>query len=614
MSSPPRKPTGRPEPPQQRAAARPPRPPRRDSAGRPPMPILWGAGLGGLVFVIVAVAVFVSVRLSKQIAVSRSDTSPTPATATQTPPGHEEPTAPAEERPSGVLPGQRPGLPAAEAWPPGPWSPMPRPPVREPVPSERVTQGPAPAPNTEPAPGTGGSEGDGRALPEEAPQDTPDQTVAEAGMPGGPGGQRPGNAEPPAEPDQRPPAAPPEEPPPPAESGPLDDIRARDRFLVLPPLGAPGGAGEPVELAKVLVDTPSECTLSVLGSDIVLGDGLSFVLECEDAEDGTRTWHVLLDAEARLGGAGQIGTFELRNRSLMFAWESTSSLSSKAARLRYCLLSVAAGGQSERCFLSEPERIEPPKIEFSKRASRVPIAFDVGSLPRVENLRLDLQPEGLPRHEIDPPTGWKPGETGTIRVFKLGPAGRRSEQLAEVGEETEPARQMANGSEPLMEIEVEFEFGDKRSDRRGLCYRAFADAKTLEPDGSFEDKRTLISSDRLGSWQKALSHDKRTMLSREKRLEKDVAQAQRAQLNRPVTPADQLEQARMQSVLALMSSEIRKTQQAIRLFEAAEEKGNELKKLFESLEADGRLGFRIYVEIDGEQVEILRTKLESAGT
>lgn len=582
-----------------------------------------------MTFALVAAAILMSVRLSKQMAVSRADTSPTPGTVTPTPP-EQNPTPPPE--------------------------------ARETVRPEAGSEQPQPTPPDEHARGSGGSEsagGDlpdenaerqagedavpseaadddpGAGLPEDAAQVLPDHAAAEGGMPGDPRGGHPGNAEPPP--------AEPQAPPPPAEPGPLDDIRAKERLLVLPPPGAQSSAADPVELAKVLVDAPSECTLSVLGSDVVLGDGLAFVLECEDAEDGTRTWPVLLHAEARLGGAGQIGTFELRNRSLTFAWKSMPSRSSKAARLRYCLLSVAAGGQSERCFLSEPVEIEPPKVKFSKRASRAEIPLDADCVPQVENLCLDLQPEGFPRHVIEPLRRLRPGETGTIRVFKLDVAGHRSDPLAEAenaaeplvkvddeGEplpgvekerqplveaenEGEPLVVVDNEGEPLVEIEVEFEFGDKRSDKRGLAYRAFADVETPEIDGSTEDKRTVMSSDWLRSWQKTLSDDKRTMLRRQKALEQEIAQAQRALLIRPATPAAQAEQARVQSALPVVKSAIQKVQEMVRLSEAAEERGNEFKRLFERLEADGRLGFRIYVEIDGEEVEILRTKRESAG-
>ena len=69
---------------------------------------------------------------------------------------------------------------------------------------------------------------------------------------------------------------PPKPAPPPAKR-PLEDIRAKDRFPPLPPPG--NRATEMVELAKVDVDSPSDCELDVLGEEVVLGEGFQFDLK-----------------------------------------------------------------------------------------------------------------------------------------------------------------------------------------------------------------------------------------------------------------------------------------------------------------------------------------------
>jgi len=197
-------------------------------------------------------------------------------------------------------------------------------------------------------------------------------------------------------PAENPPQKP--EPQPPKKQDPFEDIiKKHKRVLPLPELNrAGGGSSEPQELAKLFVPPGVDCRLSVLGSDKVLDKGRSFQVNRKDAH-GTRTWTVIQKVK-NVPVTQDIGSFTLTDDSLKFQWDENAKYVTLAPKLQYCVLDIRVGEQSERCTLTKPKEVESAKLELFSKQPRVDLDLAPDTVPNLELLRLELQPQGFPKH------------------------------------------------------------------------------------------------------------------------------------------------------------------------------------------------------------------------
>ena len=191
------------------------------------------------------------------------------------------------------------------------------------------------------------------------------------------------------------------------------DILERDRRLLLPELGVEG----PVELAKVLVDSPFECELSLHGAEVVLETGRSLTVDQVDVDDG-RKWNVSM--KVGIGKARPIAVFSLLGRSLTFQWNTARSLFPGVEYLRYCLLTLKSKGESVSCFLSEPRDVESPKLSFHRQQHVVGLPLEARWQSQSEHLRIDLEFANFPRHESDRCEDLRKKEVATVRFPHAG--------------------------------------------------------------------------------------------------------------------------------------------------------------------------------------------------
>ena len=148
----------------------------------------------------------------------------------------------------------------------------------------------------------------------------------------------------------------------PSSVSPLDDIRQRGNFLLLPE----PKITERIELAKVDVAKPADCELTVTGADELLPMGQGLKLDRTDTED-KRTWTVSLKGNGALNKDRVIADFTFSDKTLAFQWRT--GVAASAFPLHYCLLRVAAGGETETCRMAKPVPVPPAKVTPGETAS-----------------------------------------------------------------------------------------------------------------------------------------------------------------------------------------------------------------------------------------------------
>jgi len=569
---------GRRPPPAPRAARRPPRPP--NPADEPQFPlrrVLLGVALGSLTFAFILAAVLVTLNLTGRDSASRE--SDTPETPPVVPIAPEPPTEP---------PPFDPGLEDVDRPEPGP---TPSPPAFDPDepcgPGVSEPGAPAEAPVPETVP-------DDSTPPEAAPP-SPFPPLGEDpfGPPSGePGAATEGGLEPVPGPTSIGDLPGPDAPP----KTPFEDVAAQGGVVPLPLPGSQEARAGLVRLVSICVDSPQECELSLRGGDVVFGEGLQLAVRCQDAADGTRCWQVSLGGGTSLAGAKKIGEFVLKDGALWFVWEDPTSPS--GAALQFCLLHLEAGQEEVDCVLWQPQEIPPPRIDGQSRARTGQIRMDPKPPEEIADLlQVEFQPQGFPEHEIRAGPVVKLGQAAMIHILDG-----------------------AASQEALLEIEVLC----RPSDPLQLCYKIYGYQRTWHPKRGMESKRELVDRDwaekeqkKFGEIRNRVQFELAQRRTEEKRLTNmlEILESNRPQSSSSVDPtALQL----WATQRAMLNGQIMQTdtlvQQGERVLEIAktnEAWSNDVLDAFNQLAKSGCMGLRIFADIDGHQVDVLRTNSQS---
>jgi len=404
------------------------------------------------------------------------------------------------------------------------------------------------------------------------------------------------DAQPPPPPSE-PPEPEPDVPSPPTPREPFDVIEANNRLISLQPRDAKPPEAGPVDVAQIFVDSAALCELALAGAEIVLDRGIRFEVACRDTADGTRTWTVGVKVEFGLSKSRAIAVFSLKDGCLKFAWLPTAASSLGPLRLPFCLLRLKVGEKTIDCFLRKPDEVPPVKIDGTTRTDTCMIAVDPRALPPEAHLRVELAPEGFPQHEIDPDAAFKLGQTGTVRF--LDPS---------------------SGDPGVLDVEVVCRVADRFS----LRYEIFGYPHTLKRDGTAEVKRVPIDRKRAEEQQREWSQRKTTakrklttsearktfLDQREKLLEQSRPSSTSSSPSSGYYDAFRryLTQKNMLDVeIAVVEKSVDECKQIIAAAEAGEEWAKTVIDIFDRLQADGSLGLCLYLEIEGEKVEVLRT-------
>jgi serine/threonine protein kinase len=125
----------------------------------------------------------------------------------------------------------------------------------------------------------------------------------------------------------------------------------------------------PASLFPVAIPAGYPIQLELLGGDRILRGNTA--LRVEHAEGGTaeRMWDVQLVAGNVPPTA--ISRLTLEEDSLTFQWLSASGQHPESAQLRNCILSFAAGSESHRMSLRQPVMVAAPTMDFERGISTV---------------------------------------------------------------------------------------------------------------------------------------------------------------------------------------------------------------------------------------------------
>ena len=223
----------------------------------------------------------------------------------------------------------------------------------------------------------------------------------------------------------------PVEPPPPVEPDhpPMFDLKERKGRLRLPARtggpnlsGTSGPSAGPL-LAKVYAPMVSDCDLTLLGVEKAFGSALSGNIKLDRKDvSGVRSWAVIrMPIGALSGNPVTLGTFRLTGQDLSFHWNPTVPPSAKPDALRYCMLKVEVGGDSQVCRLSEPMEVPPIKFEKLATGSAFKVdlpRMDASMLPDVESLSLQIKPVDFPgKVEQIPAEPIPPGKSQSIQIL-----------------------------------------------------------------------------------------------------------------------------------------------------------------------------------------------------
>ncbi len=427
-------------------------------------------------------------------------------------------------------------------------------------------------------------------------------------------------------PDESSPAPPPEKEEtrdaPLLPEGPFRDIHARNHALPLPRREfQPSGEGtKSAKLANIFVHSPQACDLTILGDQYVLDGGRRFVVDSEDG-DGVRTWNVRPTSPGAIGTPPSIGAFTLRDHSLEFQWNPGAQPGDRPAHLAYCLLKLEVDGKSERCRLGNPREIEPPKIDWNAVPPSAPIDIAPALLPLAENVRVDFTPGGFPAHELTGNSALKVDGVGRVQI---------------------PDPQGGGGGKPLVEMEVRLQLDEKEKPR--LTCTLVMYPRVL---GQVTENPERLTRERFNAIRDTGSRHENVVDRGIRNAATEIAKAQKAiagidgdiaRLQRQVGEFEKLKNASKTSEtakvhadfeIAKRNNEIKRLQEAAQKWHQSQsnwqgtKKQNEDLKAFaqasmawyervqaalNQLEKHGTMGFVLYVEVEGERVDILRTK------
>jgi hypothetical protein len=406
--------------------------------------------------------------------------------------------------------------------------------------------------------------------------------------------------------------------PPPKPKKPFDDIRERNYRLPLPKRDLPQGkVFESVELAKLFVDSAENCSLTIIGSDKVLGGKGAFFTESKNGSQEQRSWDVRYKSGG-LGRATSVGTFTLSDQALSFQWDDKTENSPKPGKLQYCLLEIKVGEERQKCILSTPSEAEPLTLHLAlknrNRLTEIPIPSE--NIPDKKFLRLDLKLEGFPAHTLSNASGLKvgtgnegeAGEKGDFCTIKIsgGEGDDHKENFLTVQLELVYDAPSAKG-EYVLRPRVFMELLEWRRMKTSASAKEIVETALPKP----EEKLIEITADSEETIPKAWSGSEVATYEQEvstkqnfveaSKLELDEAEArERTNIHFIVIKQLTIRYEANKKVLGNLKDRIKTANRNRQRWE-------KMPKLVDTIKNEGRVHFRVYAMIEGEEVDVMHS-------
>lgn len=419
----------------------------------------------------------------------------------------------------------------------------------------------------------------------------------------------------------------PKPPPVPEEKKPLYHVRQKQGGLALPPLDLanPIALGRPQELVKIQVASPKNCDLSLHFDKTALAKLPNFEIKTQDSADGSRAWIVSTPGTELSSKPVPVGKFILKNQSLTFQWDRKVKEWQNPESLGYSMLHIQADGESERRLLLAL-REHPPQV-YDWEAEHVYELLGDATMLKPESLRLDVRLEGFPEHKADKLVGLKEGDQA--RVVFLQPGAKNQTPLAGF-----TLRLRTEGRKGAAMVVTPFAYlpsGDGKQE--------FMNRTKL---GSIREKYTAREEERLQADRKKLERE----IPQEKnelgnldaqiqQAEADLSQACRAhedaQKAHKFYKSVQSDKVRQETKLAVQRAEsappvlksrrqalaqkiadmeqrLGKSREELEDWKAARRHYDAMWKLLEETKKNGRIHYRLWMEIAGQRPALVCTK------
>lgn len=370
----------------------------------------------------------------------------------------------------------------------------------------------------------------------------------------------------------------------PTAGSPLDDVRQRGNFLLIPEPKITSS----VELAKIEVAKPADCDLVVLGVEDLLPMGQAIKLDRADAAD-KRTWTVSLKGNGSLNKDRAVADFTLSGKTLAFQWRPGAAAGSLP--LNYCLLEIDAGGEKELCRLAKPIPLKPLKITPGETAS-IEFNLPVGIALKGQVLRLEVTPIDFPSVQFQANQGLPPGKNTTMTV-----TGSASGTLP-----------------PDLEVDVKFECTG------GKAIIKLASTAPWPPDAKGKSTKGKVSAALLDSKKKEVAKKVTSLQKKKTLLEGDMDSLLKEQkLLAAFMPRTFDERNQLAFKQTQLTQDIVNVQTLLDTATAQHDAAaasvnwcDDMLALLKELDAKSRLGIRIYREVGKEVVEIIAADATAA--
>lgn len=387
------------------------------------------------------------------------------------------------------------------------------------------------------------------------------------------------------------------------------DIDAHERRLLLRPYtNKSGGVHSTLQpLSQIFVAASDKVQLDLIGLDLAFGSSISklIVIEPSKVSSGHR-WTIIRNPIDNLGKKASLGWFELQGTAFSFQWNKPVQAAMRPDALRYCLLRIQVGDDSRTCRLSDPMKVPPIKLDKLPTVKYELPGIDETQLPPISSLLIEVKPEGIPGIlEQVPEEAIGVGKQKDILVFETSksegvlvqlnfqfsfdrePSGNRNiiikarDTYIKPGLSVKESLEIAHGALSVSEVkkrksDAEVNFTTFDRDRRKY-------AKNLEDqEGKIKAEIQLLEG-------------RITILESKGEAEKDNVKARRD------------DKERKEKTLARLRNDVNSAE--AKCFEATKRKqyAEETLKVANEIIAKGVIQFRIFILIDNEPIELLRS-------
>jgi hypothetical protein len=383
----------------------------------------------------------------------------------------------------------------------------------------------------------------------------------------------------------------------PKRQGPFDDIiKLGNRLNLSIPVGEskPGG-GQKQEpktepLVKIYLQPKQALRVNIEGGSALLPEDVMFKVNPVDSKPPS-AWDVVKVGKGTLSGRVKIGRFEMVDDDLTFKWDSLIRNDRDDHLFRYSLLKLSVGRETVTCTLSRPETVDAVKLRFDPNTAAFKVPIKIPEVLKKQGVRehLRLQVLGLAlAGDTKKKTPTDPDQRLSLRracsfSFPMGATWK-----SKIGP-------------PEIKAICTLSFGDE--DGLYLSGTVMAKAITVEVN-TVELSGFKINDGPSEKWSKPDFRDKLSPVL----FKRDVAR------NLIPIKKGMIKEKELIAAMAGNREELRRQLDEIkRMHKLAETIGktyrSQLTFLSDTVDAlkDGTMMFRLYLDVNGHEVEVLTT-------